>query len=162
MYSPCNQNWNMPQNTFPANQFSQNNGMMNNPSTFMTPSFTGIQNNMQAQQQAPKVSGPDWIKVPNIQQIDQIVVEPGGKRWVMVQNQPVFAFLSADEMGLITKRYFKFFEFDPSNEVSETTNSGDYATKQEVQELREMIENLNISSKPAYNQKASKKEVASE
>lgn len=162
MYSPWGQNWNMPQNNFPVNQFSQNNAMLNNPNTFMNPSFSALQNNMQAQQQTPKVSGPDWIKVPNIQQIDQIVVEPGGNRWVMVQNQPVFSFLSADEMGLITKRYFKFFEFDPSKESSETTNSGDYATKQEVQELREMIENMNVSSKPAYNQKTSKKEVASE
>lgn len=162
MYSPWGQNWNMPQNNFPVNQFSQNNAMMSNPSMFANPAFSSFQNNLQNQQQIPKVSGPDWIKVPNIQQIDQIVVEPGGNRWVMVQNQPVFSFLSADEMGLITKRYFKFFEFDPSNEVSENVGSGNYATKEEVQELREMIESLNVSSKPAYNQKTSKKEVVSE
>lgn len=162
MYSPWGQNWNMPQSTFPVNQFSQNNGMMNNPSMFVNPAFSSLQNNLQNQQQNPKTVGPDWIQVSNVQQIDQIGVEPGGKRWVMVQNQPVFAFLSADEMGLITKRYFKFFEFDPSKEVSETSNSGDYATRQEVQELREMIENLNVSSKLAYNQKTSKKEVVSE
>lgn len=163
MYSPWTQNWNVPQTMPPsANQFLQNNSMMNNPSSFMNPYFSSMQNNMQAQQNPPKTIGPDWVQVSTIQNINQIGVEPGGKRWVMVQEQPVFAFLSADEMGLISKRYFKFFEFDPEKEAAETESAVGYATKEEVQELREMIESMNVSSKPAYNSKTSKKEVAPE
>lgn len=55
----------------------------------------------------------DWIRVPNIQDIDQVTVQPGQTAWVLAQNTNVFAVRSADQMGIINTRYFQFAEFDP-------------------------------------------------
>lgn len=55
----------------------------------------------------------DWIRVPNLQDIDQVTVQPGQTAWVMAQNTNVFAVRSADQMGIINTRYFQFAEFDP-------------------------------------------------
>ena len=55
----------------------------------------------------------DWIRVPNLQDIDQVTVQPGQTAWVMAQNTNVFAVRSADQMGIIHTRYFQFSEFDP-------------------------------------------------
>lgn len=55
----------------------------------------------------------DWIRVPNIGDIDQVTVQPGQTAWVMAQNTNVFAVRSADQMGITNTRYFQFAEFDP-------------------------------------------------
>lgn len=55
----------------------------------------------------------DWIRVPNIVDIDQVTVQPGQTAWVMAQNTNVFAVRSADQMGITSTRYFQFAEFDP-------------------------------------------------
>lgn len=55
----------------------------------------------------------DWIRVPNLQDIDQVTVQPGQTAWVMTQNTNVFAVRSADQMGITNTRYFQFSEFDP-------------------------------------------------
>lgn len=58
-------------------------------------------------------SNMDWIRVPNLGDIDQVTVQPGQTAWVMAQNTNVFAVRSADQMGIINTRYFQFMEFDP-------------------------------------------------
>lgn len=55
----------------------------------------------------------DWIRVPNLQDIDQVTVQPGQTAWVLAQNTNVFAVRSADQMGITNTRYFQFSEFDP-------------------------------------------------
>lgn len=55
----------------------------------------------------------DWIRVPNLGDIEQVTVQPGQTAWVMAQNANVFAVRSADQMGIINTRYFQFTEFDP-------------------------------------------------
>lgn len=55
----------------------------------------------------------DWIRVPNLVDIDQVTVQPGQTAWVMAQNTNVFAVRSADQMGITNTRYFQFTEFDP-------------------------------------------------
>lgn len=61
----------------------------------------------------PQQTNMDWIRVPNIGDIDQVTVQPGQTAWVMAQNTNVFAVRSADQMGIINTRYFQFMEFDP-------------------------------------------------
>lgn len=61
----------------------------------------------------PQQTNMDWIRVPNIGDIDQVTVQPGQTAWVMAQNTNVFAVRSADQMGIISTRYFQFSEFDP-------------------------------------------------
>lgn len=53
-------------------------------------------------------NGPDWIYVPDIEQVDSVQVIPGRKAWIMVQNEPVFALRSADGMGLVTTDLYRF------------------------------------------------------
>lgn len=63
--------------------------------------------------QRPQQTNMDWIRVPNLGDIDQVTVQPGQTAWVMAQNTNVFAVRSADQMGIINTRYFQFSEFDP-------------------------------------------------
>ena len=61
----------------------------------------------------PQQTNMDWIRVPNLHDIDQVTVQPGQTAWVMAQNTNVFAVRSADQMGITSTRYFQFAEFDP-------------------------------------------------
>lgn len=77
----------------------------------------GFSNPMAPQQspymQRPQVTNMDWIRVPNVADMDQVTVQPGQTAWVMAQNTNVFAVRSADQMGITSTRYFQFSEFDP-------------------------------------------------
>lgn len=69
---------------------------------------------MQPQPQQMQQCGPDWIRVPNMQQVEQVNVQPGQTAWIMVQSAPVFAVREADKVGLTTTDYYRFEKFDPS------------------------------------------------
>lgn len=56
----------------------------------------------------------DWIRVSNVSDVGQVSVQPGQTMWIMVQNDNVFAVRSADNMGIVSTRFFRFAEFDPS------------------------------------------------
>lgn len=79
--------------------------------------------------QQPQSSGPDWIMAPSIKQVEQVGVQPGQKAWIMVQNEPVFALRTADQMGLVTTAYYRFEKIDPN--ATETSPSQEYITRQE-------------------------------
>lgn len=67
----------------------------------------------QQQNQFRPQASMDWIRVPNVSDVDQVSVMPGQTAWIMAQNTNVFAVRSADQMGIINTRYFQFSEFDP-------------------------------------------------
>ena len=69
---------------------------------------------MQPQPQQMQQCGPDWIRVPNMQQVEQVNVQPGQTAWIMVQSAPVFAVREADKVGLTTTDYYRFEKIDPS------------------------------------------------
>lgn len=50
--------------------------------------------------QAP--GGMEVVPVSLIQQVEQVQVQPGQRKMVLVQNEPVIASRSADNMGLVT------------------------------------------------------------
>lgn len=119
----------------------------------------GIMNIPQMQQPTPQTAqapqtGPDWVKVPEIQQVEQVQVQPGAKSWVMVQNQPVFALRVADQMGLVTTSYYRFEKIDPAAMTAATSKSEEYVTRQEFQQF---VESLNNAGR-----KTAKKEAVSE
>lgn len=66
----------------------------------------------------------DWIMSPTIQQVEQIMIQPGQRAWVMVQNEPVFALRTADNMGLIQTDYYKFEKISP-NTFNASSNAYD-------------------------------------
>lgn len=80
--------------------------------------------------QPPQQTGPDWVQVPDIKQVEQIPVRPGGKAWIMVQNQPVFALRVADQTGLATTDYYRFEKIDPEALIAPAT-SPEYVTRDE-------------------------------
>lgn len=128
--------YNNPYSPFPMNQ------------PFMAPQFPASGAStipMQQQQPAPQAaqSGPDWIPVPNVKQVEQISVTPGGKAWIMVQNEPVFALRAADQMGLVSTTYYKFQKYEPGEQ------SDDYITRNEfdkfVKNVQSVLQNLGAS-----------------
>lgn len=90
-------------------------------SSFMTQSM---------QQQVPQQGGPDWIMVSTVKQAEQVSVQPGQKAWVMVQNAPIFALRTADNMGLITTDYYKFEKINPDIDQATAPN---YVTPEQLE-----------------------------
>lgn len=54
----------------------------------------------QPQGQNGQQAGPGWVFVPRVDDIVNVTVQPGGKAWIMAQDQPVFAVRSADQLGV--------------------------------------------------------------
>lgn len=145
MYNPYNPYaYLYPGQQMAQQQLFQPQGMMNIPQT---------QQNAPQAPQAPQ-AGPDWIQVPEIQQVEQVQVQPGAKAWVMVQNQPVFALRVADQMGLVNTSYYRFEKIDPAAMTAATSKSEEYVTRQEFQQF---VESLNNTGK-----KTAKREATSE
>lgn len=76
--------------------------------------------------------GPDWIMAPSIKQVEQVSVQPGQKAWIMVQNAPVFALRTADNMGLVTTDYYRFEKFNPGDSAEP---ANDYVTRKEFEDF---------------------------
>ena len=64
--------------------------------------------------QQPAQQSFDWIPVPNVKAVENVNVQPGGKAWVMVQNEPIFALRTADQMGLVTTNDYRFEKIEPA------------------------------------------------
>lgn len=58
-----------------------------------------FQNGQNQQTQQSVGCGLDIVTVQTVQQVDQVQVNPAQRRLVMVQNEPVVAMRSADNMG---------------------------------------------------------------
>lgn len=106
----------------------------------------GMQQPMQQQRPvAPQPAGdPGWVMVQNIQQVEQVSVQPGQKAWIMLQNDRVFAFRVADNMGLTTTKYYRFEEFDPKSVAA--APAPEYVTRQEFQQF---VDSLRAPKAPA-------------
>lgn len=86
----------------------------------------------QSVQQSGLQSGPDWIMVSDLKQVEQVSVPAGGKAWVMLNNAPVFALRTADNMGLITTDYYRFEKYDP--EAAQAEPAAKYVTPEQLEE----------------------------
>lgn len=62
----------------------------------------------QPQGQNGQQAGPGWVFVPRVEDITNVTVQPGGKAWIMAQDQPVFAVRSADQLGVTQTDYYRF------------------------------------------------------
>ena len=87
-------------------------------------------------------TGMEVVPVPSIQQVEQVQVQPGQRKMVLVQNEPVIASRSADNMGLVTTDYYRLEKFVPGASVA--PQAGDFVTRQEfndfVNSLRQVKE----------------------
>lgn len=99
-------------------------------------------NPMNRYQQSPQMpsqtaqGGPDWTMAPSIKQVEQVSVQPGQKAWIMVQNAPVFALRTADNMGLVTTDYYRFEKFNPGDSAEP---ANDYVTRKEFEDFVESL-----------------------
>lgn len=102
--------------------------------------------------------GPDWIMAPTIKDVEHVSVAPGGKAWVMVQNEPVFAMRTANQMGLITTEYYRFEAYNPEA-ASVPAPAQDYVTRKEFDTLCQSVQEIMSATKPAPS-RAKKEENA--
>ena len=107
------------------------NGYSMQPNGFQFNHMNRYQQGTQMQPQAQQ-NGPEWIMAPSIKQVEQVSVQPGQKSWIMVQNAPVFALRTADNMGLVTTDYYRFEKFNPGDSAEP---ANDYVTRKEFEDF---------------------------
>jgi len=72
----------------------------------------------------------DWIMVQSVDQVNQVLVQPNQKAWIMVQNAPIFALRSADQLGLTTTELYKFEKYETAPE-----DTHEYVTREELDKI---------------------------
>lgn len=100
---------------------------------------SAMQSNAQPQQNTMEV-----IPVQTVQQVEQVQVQPGQRKMVLVQNEPIIANRTADSMGLVTTDYFRLERFDP-NAIPAQAPAQNYVT---VEQLEERLSAFADSLKP--------------
>lgn len=101
-------------------------GSQTSQNTLYTPQW----GNVPTMQNGPQTQGGmEVVPVQTIQQVEQVGLQPGQRKMVMVQNEPVIAARSADNMGLVTTEYYRLEKFTPG--ISTTPQTGDFVTRQE-------------------------------
>ncbi len=100
-------------------------------------------------------NGSPFIMVPSREAAKDITVSANQTIYAMSQNAPEFYVKSADNMGLVTTRYFKFAEFDPAVEAAQlqaqaqaaqnaqnNAPAGDYVPRSEFNQVVQVVNNL--------------------
>lgn len=107
--------------------------------------------NQQFQQQPHQSQAPgglDIVTVQTIQQVEQIQINPGQRRLVMVQNEPVVAMRTADNMGLASTEYYQLVKFDPNTRATAQAADNKYITEEQLESrLRELMNTINKNYK---------------
>ena len=108
-----------------------------------------FQNGQNQQTQQSVGCGLDIVTVQTVQQVDQVQVNPTQRRLVMVQNEPVVAMRSADNMGIVTTEYYQLVKFDPMarTNVQPVDNNKDVTEEQLESRLKEFMKNLKTNEK---------------
>lgn len=78
-------------------------------------------------------NGPELVTVQTINQVEQVGIQPGQRRIVMVQNEPVIAVRAADQMGLASTEYYRLEKFDPA--AVHAVPVADYVTRKEFEDF---------------------------
>lgn len=89
-------------------------------------------------------TGPELVTVQTVAQVEQVGLQPGQRKIVMVQNEPVIAARSADNMGLVSTEYYHLEKFDPT--ASASVPVVEYITRKEFDEF---VESLKSAKKVA-------------
>ncbi len=111
--------------------YQQNMNMMRQPYTaqFMQQQTPTIQNTQQPMFNAAQVA--------TIEQVEQVQMSPGERKIIIVQNQPVVAMRTADNMGLVDTRFFQLVDYNPH--AQKTAIQGEFAPLALVQEMQTQI-----------------------
>lgn len=134
--------------------FSPQTGQIMTPGIQPMQAPSQPQNSFIGPQSAPQ--GMEVVPVQTIQQVEQIGLQPGQRKMVMVQNDAVVALRVADPVsGLVDTKYYNLVEFDP-HAVQAQPAPTNYVTAEQLEErLAAFADSLKPACKP-------KKEAASE
>lgn len=108
-------------------------------------------------QQASSQGNQELVPVQTVDQVEQVQVQPGQRRIVMVQNEPVIAARIADNMGLVTTQYYQLTPYDP-HAVTSIVPAQNYITEEQFdqrleQRLAAFAESLKSDVSPAKEEK---------
>ena len=108
-----------------------------------------FQNGQNQQTQQSVGCGLDIVTVQTVQQVDQVQVNPAQRRLVMVQNEPVVAMRSADNMGIVTTEYYQLVKFDPTARTNvQPVDNNKYVTEEQLESrLKEFMKNFKTNEK---------------
>lgn len=92
------------------------------------------------------------VPVQTIQQVEQVGLQPGQRKMVMVQNDAVVALRVADPVsGIVDTKYYNLVEFDPRMMQAQPAN---YVTAEQLEaRLSALVDSLRSSSKPKKDAK---------
>lgn len=108
--------------------------------------------------QPTQQSGPAVLSVATIKQVEQVPVQPGRQVLVMVQNDPVIAMRTADQMGPVQTDYYHIQRFDPE----QAAPAQEYATKTELAQLQGVVQQILDGMSGKSQPRTNKKEAQSE
>ena len=131
------------------------NGYFNNPYNFQNMNNIQNMNNMQQTQQNSNVS---WIDVANINDINNISVQPGTTAWIRFINDPIIACKTSDSMGICTTKYFEIKEINLNQ--PQIQNTENFVTKEDfnniINDLNTKFQNLTKQNNNTNNSNKNK------
>lgn len=119
-----------PSPTFPVSGVY--NGL-NSQESIGTPGYSA---NGYMGQQSGLQGNQELVPVQTVDQVEQVQVQPGQRRIVMVQNEPVIAARIADNMGLVTTQYYQLTPYDP-HVVAQSVPEQKYITEEQFDQRLE-------------------------
>lgn len=86
---------------------------------------------LQAAQAQPAQTGPVVLQVGCVKDFDSVTLQPGRQALIMAQNDPIIAFKSADQMGMVTTSLYRI---EPVSPEQLATPAPDYITRAEFEQ----------------------------
>lgn len=129
--------------------FNNNFGNFNNFNPYGMGNFGQNNNNYGQQFQQPQQAqqpgvGLEIVTVQSVHQVEQVQINPGQRRLVMVQNEPVVAMRTADNMGLASTEYYQLVKFDPTARTNvQAVDGNKYITEEQLEaRLKELMKTI--------------------
>lgn len=104
---------------------------MNYTNGYFNPYLSNFQNNIN--NQPTQQSNLNWIDVNNINEINNITVQPNTTAWIKFINDPIIATKTSDSMGICTTKYFKIEEIQMDTQQSKNTD--EFVTKKDFEKF---------------------------
>ena len=96
--------------------------------------------NMMYGQPQAQTSNLQWIRVSGPQGAREVSVPPGGEAWIMDENRPVFYHKTADQIGQVATRAYRFEEVPVDGEVSATSiDTSKLATQDDIKQIHDRL-----------------------
>lgn len=88
-----------------------------------------------APQAQPEKKDP-WIMVPTLADVDNVSVDRGETKWIMVQSDQIFAVKTANAVGYAPAEYYRFEKIDPAMMLPPASAPGGHQlTRQDVEQI---------------------------